>query len=290
MYGQPSVAPAFEVASIKPAAPSNIRFYVVRGGPGTTDPGQLTCLSITLKPLLLRAWGIRDYQLVGPSSIDGDKFDIVAKIPPGSTREQVNLMIQNLLVERFGLAFHKETRDLPIYEMTVAKGGLKLKEAEKPPEGVAASPAPDRPAGGGRALPFKMSSGKDGLPELPPGARSIIPGIPVDGGMRTQGRMVAVADLLMVLSSELGRPVVEKSGVTGLWDFTLFYLPEGARAAMGAVGTAEPPPGQAVDSLSNRPPSLFAALEEQLGLKLESKKGPVEVLVVDRVNRTPTEN
>ncbi len=109
-YGQPATTAKFEAASIKPAAPSGIRNYVMRGGPGTDSPGQLTCFSITLKMLILRAWDLRDYQLVGPSSLDSDKYDIVAKIPSGSTKDQVNLMVQDLLADRFGLVFHKETR------------------------------------------------------------------------------------------------------------------------------------------------------------------------------------
>jgi uncharacterized protein (TIGR03435 family) len=286
-------APVFEVASVKPAAPTNLPdfWYRMTGGPGTPSPGQFTCTHIALKPLLIKAYDLRPYELIGPPSIDGDKYDIEAKIPPGTTKEQFNLMLQNLLVERFGLAAHRETRELPIYELTVAKGGLKMKEPEKPPAGEA-PPAPPEPGADGRPPTIKMLRDKDGSMMLPPGAPNMI-FYSLNGVSHVSARMQTIASLLRSLENQLGRAVVDKTGLTGSYDFNMTYAPD--RSTMVSIGppaAPEPPSGQpsTLDTASDPVPNLFAAFESQLGLKLESKKGPIEVLVVDKVNRTPTEN
>jgi uncharacterized protein (TIGR03435 family) len=229
--------------------------------------------------LLLRAYDLKDYELLGAPPMDGDKFDIVAKIPPGATNEQVNVMIRNLLVERFGLAVHRETRELPVYELVVAKGGLKMKEVEKP-DGL---PAPRT-----GSLLSQMSQGKDGFPELPHGIRPLY-ALPMSGGLRVSARAVTMAALLTMLKNQIGGPVVDRTGLTGAYDFDLFYAIEGFRAAAIPVAGAEPTSGQAADP-GDSPPTLRAAFESQLGLKLVPAKGPVEVLVVDHMNKKPTEN
>ncbi len=109
-------------------------------GPGTSRPGQASYSIWSLRQLLTQAFNIKDDRLLGPRWLDDDKFDIVAKAPAGSTREQVNLMLQNLLVERFGLVFHWEDRESPTYEIQVSKGGLKMKEVTPPPPDAAPPP------------------------------------------------------------------------------------------------------------------------------------------------------
>jgi uncharacterized protein (TIGR03435 family) len=226
------------------------------------------------------------YQLEGPPSIESDRFDIDAKIPPGTTNEQFNLMLQNLLVERFGLVVHRETREVPIYELVVAKGGLKMKAPEKPPAGAQA----ESPVAPGSSPPAPhLTNNKDGMPEFPPGTPGMF-GMPTaGGGLWLTARMQTIARLLSMLQFQIGRPVVDKTGLTGIYDFNLryAYIPTGVEPGV-AVRAAAAPTG--LDSANDAGPDLFSAIESQLGLKLESKKGPVEFVVVDRVNRTPTEN
>jgi uncharacterized protein (TIGR03435 family) len=256
------------------------------GGPGTNSPGRFSCAGVNLKPLLLRAYDLMSYQLEGPPSIDSDRFDIDAKIPPGTTKEQFNLMLQNLLVERFGLAVHRETRELPIYELVVAKGGLKMKEAEKAPAGAQ---TPPEPSADGGPPNLHMTRNKDRLPEFPPGVPGML-ALPVSGGAWVTARMQTIANLLQMLQSQIGRPVVDKTGVTGIYDFNLRFAPESAGAGGAGSAASAEPPSVALSAASDPAPSLFTAFESQLGLKLEPKKGPVEMLVVNHVNRTPTEN
>ena len=277
--------PSFEVASIKGIPPSSPA-YLYFGTTCKNDPAQLTCQSITLRFLILRAYGLRSYQLASPVPIDRDKYDIVAKIPPSSAKEQIDLMLQNLLVERFGLAVHWETRDLPIYELVVTKGGPKLKDPEKPQADLA---LPGR-AANGRA---PAMVGSDGLPVLPPG----IPGMrsfPMAPSVRISARMQPVAALLGRLEGEIGRPVIDKTGLSGIYDFSLFYTPDSTRVIFGRrPGETEPSTGQSdpLDAANESgPPDLLAAFRSQLGLELKPGKSPFKVLVVDKVNRMPTEN
>jgi uncharacterized protein (TIGR03435 family) len=260
----------------------------MRGGPGTNSPDRLTASYVPLSDLILRAYGLENYQLFGPASLKGDKFggsqyDVAAKIPPGATKEQVNLMLQDLLVKRFGLAVHWEERELPVYGLVVAKGGLKMKEAEKPPAGA---PAPAPPNLSGR-LPVD----RDGFDTLPPGVQSMTYGSGPNGSVRVSARMTTIADLVgTVVKNEVDRPVIDKTGLPGAYDFNLLFAPE--RGSAAGAGVADAPSGQAVspDAAGDAGPSIFVALERQLGLRLEQEKRPFHALVVDRVERTPTEN
>jgi uncharacterized protein (TIGR03435 family) len=164
--------------------------------------------------------------------------------------EQRRTMFQSILADRFKLVVHHETRELPIYVLSVAKGGPKFKES-----------TPDDPAATG------------------PRRR---------GMMMQRGKITAtdaqVSMLVTILSRQLGRTIVDKTGLTGNYDFTLEFTPdEGASAPPGSGGAPPPPPP---DSAA---PSIFTALPEQLGLKLESTKGPVDVIVIDHIEK-PAEN
>jgi uncharacterized protein (TIGR03435 family) len=162
------------------------------------------------------------------------------------------------------------------YQMVVAKNGPKLKDAapEPPKDGAAEAP---RPAG-----PPKFSMGKDGFPEMPPGSTGMMV---MNGRATRRGARDTMAALAAMLSSQVGRPVIDATGLTGTYETVLNWS--------ASRGPAAPPPGPegAVPAASDPSgPTIFAALQEQLGLKLEPKKGMVEILVVDKVEKTPTEN
>jgi uncharacterized protein (TIGR03435 family) len=180
-------------------------------------------------------------------------------VAPGATREQFRSMLQNLLAERFGLKLHRERKEWPAYDLVVAKGGPKFKESPTPEN--AEPPAFDRSA---------LPRDKWGLPVVPPGvsATSSTSG----GRFRRYVVRETMAAFASSLAYHLERPVADATGLTGKYNFVLTWTKE-----------VEPP---AEDPL----PSLMTALQEQLGLKLESKKGEIEVLVIDHVNKTPTEN
>jgi uncharacterized protein (TIGR03435 family) len=303
-------SPTFEAASIKPAAPQTgpgMR-VMMRGGPGSPDPGQITYSNVSLKNVVMTAYGIKGYQISGPKWLDSERFDIVAKIAMGATKEQFQMMLQNLLAERFKLAVHRETKELPIYALVVGKGGPKLKEtvddgttaqggAAGPGGPSASAPPPPPPPGGDGAGPVRMKVGADGMPQLPPGVgKNGLMMMMMNGRLRMVGNGQPVSALTGMLADQLGRPVVDTTELKAKYDFTLDFTPENMAGPMGMMPPAPPhdggpggggPVASAPDSGA---PSIFTALQEQMGLKLEQRKGPIELLVIDRMEKVPTEN
>ena len=274
----------FEVASIKPAAPQAMARLQgsVDGGPGTPTPGRIRFTDMPLRVLIMRAYGVQSFQVSGPSWMDGQRFDVIAKVPDGATKEDAQIMLQNLLADRFKLKLHKGSKQAPIYELVVAKGGIKIKEAAQ----TAAAPA----EGAGGPPPGLPPKGKDGFLRTPHGQLGIQ--AMVNGRMRMQGDAVTMARLTDILGMALGRPVVDKTGLTGAYDVSLDFSPEG----MGA-GPKSPAPGEVGGNPAEAPrdsndsgPTIFTALQEQLGLGLESRKGPVDLLVVESVEKVPARN
>jgi uncharacterized protein (TIGR03435 family) len=278
----------FEVASVKASAPPDGKGMRVgcNGGPGTKDPGMITCTNMNLANLVTMAYGIAHYLLSGLGIADSERFEIAAKPPEGATKEQVKLMWQNLLADRFKLKVHRENKEITGYELVVAKGGLKVKESAPPPPATddAAAPAPPRPDG-----PPKFHMGKDGFPELPAGRGPSM--IIVNDRARWRASEATMEQLASMLGGQLGQPVKDATGLKAKYDFSLFWANEsfsGSRAAAVAgpeggapvPGLIEPDPG----------PLLLQAIESQLGVKLEQKKTMVEILVVDHAEKVPTEN
>ncbi len=222
----PSAKLEFEVASVKPAAPqADGRVFVGRqGGPGTPDPGRVTYTNVSLKNLITMAYDLKPYQVTGPDWLETERFDIQAKLPQGATKEQANIMMQNLLVDRFKLSFHKVTKEFPLYELVVGKNGPKLKASVEDP-GAA---GPD--AGPGRGGPPPI--GKDGFPVVPPGRRGMMMMMSVGGPLRIAGSLQSMNDLANMLSNQIGTPVVDKTGLTGTYDLTLEFVPDRAGAGV----------------------------------------------------------
>lgn len=301
-------APAteFEVASIKPFVPPppqggrGVAFGGRRGGPGTNDPSQITWNGTTLKNVIMTAYGVKNYQVSGPPWLDTERYTIAAKVPPGTTKEQVLVMWQNLLAERFRLKLHRETKEIPIYEITVAKNGPKLKESEPdppPPKDPPAKPLADAPS------PFsgRLTTGPDGCPVLP-GGRGGTMMMMMPGRFRVCAKKTSIENLTNMLTNQLSRPVFDKTGLKGMYDFKLEFEPESQMGMMagpvtgGAIASASqsgpPPEGSAGVSSPNQEtaPPISAAFQNQLGLKLEAKKAPADMLIIDTVEKTPTDN
>jgi uncharacterized protein (TIGR03435 family) len=284
----PGAPLTFEVASVKPAAPlptGGGRGGVgMRGGPGTATPGQINYTYVPLKQILIAAYGVKAYQLTGPAWLDSERYDIVAKVPEGATKDQLNLMLRSLLAERFHLTLHRETKELPVYELVVGKNGPKLKETVVDPN--APPPAPPDPG-----TPLRASLDKDGFPQLPAGRAGMM-AVGSKGRMRVVSRMQTLSVLINMMENQLGRPVVDKTGLTGKYDFNLEFSTEGLAqpAALAALLPPAPPGGAPIDAQNEGGPSVFEAFDKQLGLKLESKKDPIEMLVLDSVDKVPTDN
>jgi uncharacterized protein (TIGR03435 family) len=275
----------FEVATVKPSIPAGdggIR-PGRRGGPGTADPTRATFSALTLRALLGIAYELKVYQILGSGWLDGERYDIVAKAPEGTTKEQFNVMLQNLLVERFNITLHREERDLPVYELSVVKSGAKIR-----PSAV----GPDSPLG---MPPGAPSIGEDGFPEIPPGRKAMVTAM-TNGRAWTSGSGQAISALADMLANQLGAQVVDKTGLVGAYDFKFNFAPQPDRG-LGTLSAPAPPPtaapipaGPFTASEPSESPAIMTAIQEQLGLKLDRKRAPVGVLVIDRADRMPAEN
>lgn len=252
----------FVVASIKPTPRegSDIQgLGDVRLLPG----GRLLAEKVLLRYFIQNAYGVKPFQISGgPGWMNSAHYDIEAKGEGNPNNSQMRLMMQALLEERFKLELHHETRSLPVYELTAAKSGVKLQE---PKPGSCISPDPNAP-------PLPPSPGQPA-----PCGRVLMMLSPT--GARLQGGNVSVTELIRVLSNILGRIVVDKTGFTGMFDVHLEFTPD-----VSLAGVPPLPPGSAAPEEDPRG-SIFTAIQEQLGLKLESAKGPVDVIVIDSVER-----
>jgi uncharacterized protein (TIGR03435 family) len=284
----------FDAASIKPATPltpdGQGRMLLPRpsGGPGTQDPGRIHYPYMTLRNLLTTAYDMKTFQVVGPGLLDTERFDITATMPPDTTKEQFRAMLQNPLAERFKMTSHRETKELPMYSLVVARNGPRMKEStEAVPVNDSDPPLPP-------PLPSQPKIDSDGFPvlEVPAGAPIVIFMMP--GRARMFGRQKTMLDLADRLTGLMSRPVTDATALRAKYDFTLTYSPEGMNGPMGPM---PPPPGlgAAGTPAAGLPeaeplPDIFGAVQAQLGLRLEPRKGPVELIVIDHVEKTPTEN
>lgn len=264
----------FEVASIKPSPPPDGRGVRV-GCPA--DPGRITCTNMTMANLVTVAYGIAHYQLIGLDPTSRDRFEIAIKIPDGATKDEIKLMWQNLLADRFKLKVHRETREVPAYELSVAKGGPKLQESVEEPPPAADAPRPAPGPGRGPKL------GADGYPELGPGMGMAM----MNGKARWRAKKYTTEQLANMLGIQLGQPVANATGLEGKYDFELYWATGGPRRA-AIAGQSDG--GAVPEATDSEGPTLIEAVQKQLGLKLQPKKSPVEVVIVDHVERVPTEN
>jgi uncharacterized protein (TIGR03435 family) len=274
----PETRPAFEVATVKVSATPNTRAFRCEGGPGTTDPGLWRCTNMPLGSLLYQAWNLDGFHMSVPSSASDARYDIVAKVPPGASRDDFNLMIQGLLTERLGLVMHHESKQQDVQEVFVAKTGLKLKTAEEAPSDAAGTPP-------------RLGFDKDkGVPQLPPGRPMVLHGGMTTDGLHNfvTGRMQGMDEIIRSLP--VGQVRVDKTGLTGKYDFTLRYSSSLPTAAAPMNPEASPASSATVPEMDPSWPPAKQAILEQLGLQLQPAKAVVDVLVVDRFNKTPTEN
>lgn len=274
-----SIPIVFEAASIKPFPEgTTISFSGCTGGPGSNDPGSIRCEYVTLKMLLMRAYQVKSQEIFGPGWLDSAHFSIAAKVPAGTSKDQVPAMFQALLSERFKVALHHETRAIPAYSVTVAKGGLKIREYV--PE--AGSGANDTQPPGG-----PPPTGKDGFPILRPAVLASGPIILYrQGRARLQARGTTLARLAEALSQQLDRIVVDETGASAKYDITLTWTPDSTELG----GTPHGPDRGTIPESSTPEPTIFMAMEQQLGLRLAPKKVERKTLVVDRAEKVPTEN
>ena len=238
-------APAFDVASVKPGQPAESGRG---GGRGRRDniqvsPGTVTMRNVSLKACIRWAWHVSEFQVTGPDWLDSERYEIAGKAPGPATEEQLRLMMQTLLRERFKLALHRQTKELSAYVLVVGKNGLKVQETKT-----------------------------EGETSIDINQRQLSVSV----------QRAPVSQLVEMMSNLLRAPVIDMTGLTGRYDITLNIAKyAGDMAARG----------QSVDSLSADPQALISMiLQDEFGLKLEARKMPLDLLIIDRVEKVPVEN
>jgi uncharacterized protein (TIGR03435 family) len=234
-------APAFDVASVRPAAPLDERGAKTRPHRVHTNPGNLVMRNIAMKEAIQWAYDVESYQVAGPTFLDDTRFDIVAKAADPATADQMRVMVQTLLANRFQLIVHRENKEMPGMALVLGKGNSKMKASEDGGESVF-EPVPNKPT-----IHF---------------------------------RHMSMHEFAALLSEPMRKPVIDLTEIKGTFDFTLDasnYVPP------------EPAPGQPRER-EDETYMVLRALQDQLGLRLEPRKLTIEMIIVDHVEKVPTEN
>jgi uncharacterized protein (TIGR03435 family) len=264
----------FEVASVKPSPPPAAG-QVLAGI--KIDGAQLHSRSLALRDYIQSAYKVKNYQVEGPAWLGSERYEIDAKLPAGATREQVPEMLQSLFADRFELKVHRETKDFPVYGLVVGKGGLKVEE-----------------------IPIDAEEIKKGNVDVAAtagaGGTSVVLGHGSSFSINANGTISGVKLTMQMLADLLARftdkPVVDMTDRKGGFTFTLTFTPEEFRAMMirAAIAAGQPLPPEALRLLDGVGDDSLVSALESIGLRLENRKAPLEVLVVDHILKAPTAN
>jgi uncharacterized protein (TIGR03435 family) len=267
----------FEVASIRPAPPidASVKIGV------HIDGAQVHFEYLSVRDCMRYAWAIKDFQIVGPDWIGSDRWDIIAKLPQGAKSDQVPEMLQNLLTERFKLTFHRDKKEFAVYALMPGKGGLKLKET--PPDSASDAAAAPRS-------------------NVNVNAQGSAAGVFVDFGggsyysfadNKLVGHKLSMDRIVDTLGRYTDKPVVDmtEAPATKYYDFSFDITAEDWRTMLirTAIKAGVSLPPEAVKMADASTDSLTTAME-LVGLKLDSRKAPLDVMVIDHADKTPTEN
>jgi uncharacterized protein (TIGR03435 family) len=273
-FGQtPAAKPEFEVASIKPSPPL---------GPGVQvgvhiDGALVRCTSFSLRDYIIMAYDVKIFQVVGPDWVSSERFDISAKVPGGG-RDKIREMVQALLADRFELKVHHDSKEFPVYALALGKGGAKMKESPvtAETEGADAKGVNVTAGGGPQGTYVDLGNGSSFS----------------FGNNRLEGKKLTMTQLADMLSRYMDRPVVDQTELKGSYDFTIEVTPEDYRAMLirSAVAAGVSLPPEALKLMEGVSGDSFFSAIETLGLKMDRRKAPIDVLVIDHMLKTPTEN
>jgi uncharacterized protein (TIGR03435 family) len=258
---------SFDAATVKPSAPqpNGQHRVTMRGGPETPDPGRIAYTNVTLMALLRIAYDALPFRISGPAWLSAQTYDIEATLPPTTTKEQFHRMLADLLSQRFHLTLHHEVRETSGYELVIAKGN------------PAFTPSTENAESGPGNF---TKTDANGFPVLEhPGVAmtmAMLPNAKTPSVFFT-ARAQSLAGLVQMLAEELRRPVTDRTGLAGKYDYRFEFAPQ-------TGGAPDADPG------GDSGPDVFSAVQSQLGLKLIAKKVPVDMLIIDSADKVPTGN
>jgi len=300
VWAQTPAPLAFEVATIKPARPLQEQVMSGKMHVGEKiDGARVDYGAMSLSDLIEKAYKVKSFQISGPAWLKTERFDILAKIPEGATKDQVPEMLQALLADRFKMTIRKETREHSIYALVVAKDGPKLKESPPDePAPPADAPPPKEEKG---VMTMQTSQGNMTIKQDGNGGATVRGPNGVQQKVSMQNGMIhmelskaTMEQMAEAMARFLDKPVVDMTELKGNYqvvlDVSMQDAMNAARSAGMAVGGADLPgaakEGEASDPGSS---SIFTSVQA-MGLKLEPRKGPMETIVIDHIEKTPTEN
>jgi uncharacterized protein (TIGR03435 family) len=272
--------PAFEVAVIKPSLPMAEAIPLLTRGKlkagVSVDKARVDMGFVTITDLIVAAYEVKPHQIAGPDWLSMERFDIQAKLPDGAAEDQVPQMLRTMLADRFGMRTHTESRERSAYVLVVGKNGAKLKLSTLPPD-----PEPAKglttltPSAGGTVTASAGPAGPTRITMGPNGVQMVL----------LKAKISALADML---TSILGKPVVDRTGLTGYYEIALDIPQEDVQTIARALGMGGP---AAIVGTPTDPggSSMFQAVE-QFGLRLDSRKEQIETLVIDHIDKLPTAN
>jgi uncharacterized protein (TIGR03435 family) len=304
LLGQaPATAPSFDVATIRPAPPIQEIIQQLQSGKTSglgmsVDGARVNMGFQSLADLIRIAYRVKAYQVQGPDWMAQQRFQIQATIPEGLSGDKVPEMLQALLADRFKLTIHRDKKELPVYALIVGKGGPKLIEASSEPDVPLPDDAPEAMSIGTEKDPMKIvQDGKGG---------SVMQGGPYAGtvkqsisaaGVHIEMNKATFTSMVELLTSLVDRPVLDMTDLKGNYQISLdlpmedLLLLARKQAAVLGIEMPGPPPGTSPADAASTPggSAVFTAMEK-LGLKLDARKAPVETIVVDHLEKTPTDN
>jgi uncharacterized protein (TIGR03435 family) len=223
----------------------------------------------------MTAYDVKAYQVNGPAWLDTERYELAVKVPAGATKDQVNVMWQSLLAERFGIRLHHEPKEFQVEELVIAKGGSKLKESTLDPAAELVPGPPQRDKNGDL---------------IGPGMVTMVLVGPNGPSAHTVAKAQPLSRLTEMLTNQVHRPVLDKTGLAGKYDCSLEFTPDMSRVPPPPPeerGSAPLPPAENVNAGA---PDVAVAMQQQLGLRLVAGKARLDVLVIDKAERVPTEN
>ena len=286
---QTSAAPlTFDVASVKTATIDQAKIMAGQQHVGLKVEGNRVEIGVSaLSELLAMAYKVKFYQIQGPEWLGpmGQRFDIVAKMPPGATKDQVPEMLQALLADRFKLTIHRSSKETQVYALVIGKGGLKMKET--PPDAPVAAAADGDEQKPDTNMKVTTSADKTTITNTPAGTQKVTM---VDGVMHVEASKMPMSLLVEALSRYVDHPVVDMTELKGNYQVVLDISQEDIRAVMRSVGMAMPAGAPGATDTAAEPGSSIVNSVQQLGLKLDARKLPLDMIVIDHLEKLPTEN
>jgi uncharacterized protein (TIGR03435 family) len=282
----PAAPLTFDVASVKLGAIDQAKIMAGQQHVGLKVEGNRVDIGISsLSELIGMAYKVKFYQIQGPDWLTptGQRFDILAKMPEGATKDQAPEMLQALLAERFKLTLHRTSKETQVYALIIGKNGLKMKET--PPDVPVAPAGDDAPKDTNMKITGTQEKGMT-VTNTPAGTQKMTM---VDGVMHVEASKMAMSMLAEALSRYVDHPVVDMTELKGNYQVVLDISQEDIRAVMRSVGAAMPAGAGGATDTASEPGSSIVTSVQQLGLRLEARKMPIDMIVIDHLEKLPTE-